>query len=63
MVLQDLGEKILAGLNKLASAKQIDDKFFKEFMGEMVNALKAADVNQMTIINFMKDKITKTFNS
>ena len=55
MVLQDLGEKILVGLNKLATAKKIDDAFFKEFMTDMVNALKAADVNQMTIINFMKE--------
>lgn len=55
MVLQDLGEKLLAGLSKLASAKKIDDAFFKQFMTDMVNALKSADVNQMTIINFMKE--------
>ena len=55
MVLQDLGEKILAGLNKLASTTKIDDKIFKEFMIEMTNALKAADVNQITIINFVKE--------
>ncbi|KAK8892778.1 Signal recognition particle [Tritrichomonas musculus] len=55
MVLQDLGEKILSSLNKLSSAKQIDDKFFKEFMTEMIDALKAADVNQITIINFIKE--------
>lgn len=55
MVLQDLGEKIISSLNKLSSAKQIDDKFFKEFMTEMIDALKAADVNQITIINFIKE--------
>ncbi|OHT01389.1 SRP54-type protein [Tritrichomonas foetus] len=59
MVLQDLGEKILNGLNKLANAKNIDDAFFKEFMAEMINALKSADVNQMTIINFMKEVKSK----
>lgn len=55
MVLQDLGERILASLNKLSTAKQIDDKFFKEFMTEMIDALKAADVNQITIIHFIKE--------
>lgn len=53
MVLQDLGEKICAGLSKLATASQIDDKFFKEFIGEIVAALREADVSAKTIVQFI----------
>ncbi|KAH0793299.1 SRP54-type protein [Histomonas meleagridis] len=59
MVLQDLGEKLLEGFNKLANAKKVDDTFFKQFIREIVAALKEADVNQMTIIKFMKDITSK----
>lgn len=55
MVLQDLGEKLLQGFNKLANAKKVDDKFFKEFLADIVNALRSADVNQMTLIKFITE--------
>ncbi|KAK8853713.1 Signal recognition particle [Tritrichomonas musculus] len=58
-MLQDLGGKILNSLNNLDTAKQIDNIFFKEFMKEIINALKSADVNQMTILEFFKDMTSK----
>jgi signal recognition particle subunit SRP54 len=54
MVLQDLGEKLLASLGRLASAKQVDDEFFKDFMKEVVNALREADVATPSVLQFMK---------
>ena len=61
MVLQDLGEKLLAGLNKLATARNIDDTFFKSFIFEIVNALRSADVSAKTVIEFSK-KIKERVN-
>lgn len=54
MVLQDLGDKILNGLNKLNQARNIDKTFYNAFIKEIVAALREADVSTKTILAFMK---------
>jgi len=61
MVLQDLGEKLMGGLKKLAQAKKIDEEFYKQFMIEITKALIAADVSKEIVFDFSK-KLQKKIN-
>jgi signal recognition particle subunit SRP54 len=53
-VLQELGDKILSSLSKLRNAKNIDDQFLKDYLAEIVQALRAADVSNTIVLNFFK---------